>query len=113
MIITKHAQERWTQRFPGMCLDETIRIATKPLSKKLRNHIKKGKSKEYYIGHPNNNRYMRSTRDGIVFVLEPPNTVITVMDLRVPPQHISHLSNKKELRHIKLRKNTPKKRKYA
>lgn len=79
MQITDHAKKRWEERFNRLDIHEQFERATCRIGSKLRKKILKK-----CPGHQEKqqDRIMRRTPDGIVFILAGDDTIITVLDFR-------------------------------
>lgn len=83
MTITDHAYKRWLERFPELNLVDEYAKAKRRVGKKMRIKIRESCPKNtQYCTRKFNGRYMRMTNEGIVFVVAPPETIITVLDYR-------------------------------
>lgn len=83
MRLTKHARERWIQRFPELDIAVEYCNARNRVGKKMRKMVKETCPRNlFYCGKTFRGRYMRMTPQGIIFILAPPETVITVLDFR-------------------------------
>jgi len=80
-ILTDHAKERWAMRFQNMDLFEEYSRARKP-SKKIMKLIRESCPSHQTEQREFMDAYYLSTRQGIVFIMRPPEVVVTVFDLR-------------------------------
>lgn len=82
MIVTNHARQRWNERFPDMCIENTFAQARNRVGKKTKKKIKEScPNNLQYCSSVFRGRYMRMTRGGIVFVIAPPEVIITVFNI--------------------------------
>ncbi|MFJ3047025.1 hypothetical protein ACIPEN_14435 [Herbaspirillum chlorophenolicum] len=85
MIVTSHAAVRWDERFPGKSLADTFASAKCRVGKKT-----KAKIRASCLAHDDFMRgsfkgiYYQMTPDHIVFVIQPPEKIITVFKLEKP-----------------------------
>lgn len=81
--LTNHARKRWQQRFAKLNISEQYSNAGRP-NKKLLKQIKATCPGHHHCrkSRTSNGRYFRATKDGIVFVVAPPETIITILDYR-------------------------------
>lgn len=74
MQITKHAQHRFSERFPDLDINEEIEFATRRLSRKelkaIKDKMTTSKHKSYLCSGSYNGIYFRKTSRGIVFVID-------------------------------------------
>lgn len=78
MQVTEHARQRWTERFPGSSLEETYGRAQR-VGNKSRKRIRDScPAHERYMSRVFKGRYFLRTGDGVVFVMAPGETIITV-----------------------------------
>jgi len=85
LIATQHAIQRWAERFPGVDMAQAYLSATVRVGKKTRAKIQAAcPAHGQFTNGLFNGRYYKMTRDQIVFVIAPPETVITVF--RLGPQ---------------------------
>lgn len=83
MYVTKHAAERWALRFPGRDLQAEYARTSRNVGRKTRRRIRESCPRHAaYAKASNRGHYYRQTPEGIVFVMAPPETLITVLDLR-------------------------------
>lgn len=84
MRITRHAKQRWAERFPELDLEEVYEHARyRRVGKKTKRMVAAAcPAHKHYCSGLFNGRYLRMTREGILFVVAPPETIITVMDFR-------------------------------
>jgi len=82
MIVTKHARIRWKERFPDKDIWAEFSNATINIKKKTKKKIlAKCEQNAWYYEDGFKGRYMVKNRDGVVFVVAPPETIITVLDI--------------------------------
>lgn len=78
MIVTHHARRKWAERFQGISLEEEWRRA-KPCPRKVRAALRKTcPEHKQFMRATFNGRYLLAT-DRVVFVVTPPEVVITVL----------------------------------
>ncbi len=81
--FTEHAAARWVERFPGMNMLETYAKANEKTGAKTRKMVAKSCRVHDWQWTVNyKGKYLRMTKDKIVFVVAPPETIITVLDFR-------------------------------
>lgn len=82
--VTYHSFTRWCERFPERDLaeeyDRAVFRLTNAERKGVRARCSLDKNKEY-CNRDNDQRFMRKTRDGIVFVVDRQDVVITVFQI--------------------------------
>lgn len=86
MQWTEHALERAQERFPGadmLVLYARARRAGKKTKRRIKASCPVSARKWMSSGFVG--RYYLVTRDGIVFVMQAPETVVTVFDMNEPP----------------------------
>lgn len=92
MQATKHAETRWLERFPTLDMEEVFAGAHCRIGRKTRQKLRAAcPAHEHYLHREFHGRYFRMARVNdarIIFVVAPPDRVITVFDL-----------NKKEFDH--------------
>ena len=84
-IFTSHAIKRWKERFHGMDMYKTYDMATKKIGSRIREKIAKRcpAHRSQWIGKRSvRGVYAIMTNEKIVFLIVPPEKVITVFDLR-------------------------------
>jgi len=82
MRPTKHATERWAERFPDRDLTLEYCSARKGIGKRLRRKIGAQCPRHYrYTKGKFAGRYYLLNRNDIVFVMAPPEIIITVFEL--------------------------------
>ena len=82
-FFSMHACRRWGERFPGLDMQETYNRANVRTGKKMKKQIADSckKHREQWIG-TFKGKYIRMTQEKIVFIVAPPETVVTVLDFR-------------------------------
>ena len=81
--FSKHALWRWGQRFPGLDPMEQIARADARVTRRIRRLLRERCPRHHaQIKTGNKRTFYLMTPDGIVFVMAPPATVVTVLDLR-------------------------------
>jgi hypothetical protein len=84
MILTRHAQERWAERFPGKDIELAF-VTARRIGQKTRKQLKAMCPQHAPIMRRTNvSYYYLITRKRIVFVMAPPETVVTVFYLPTP-----------------------------
>jgi hypothetical protein len=82
MRLTTHAQQRWTERFPDEDLSLTYARAKQRVGRKTRQAIRAAcPAHEGVMRGGFKGIYYQMTPDRIVFVMTPPEVVITVFRL--------------------------------
>lgn len=87
--ITKHAADRWAERFPGRDIEAEYARARR-VGRKTKRRIKEACEVSYLRWHTGiyKGRVLRMTRDGIVFVVgmckDADDVIITVYPLPIP-----------------------------
>ena len=85
MRLTKHAQEKWEERFPHLDPLSEWHRAKKP-GKKGRKQIREQCPNHMdYACRKFNGRYFLISRNSVCFVVAPPEVVITVFPLGLEP----------------------------
>ena len=82
VIFSKHSVRRWRERFPDLDMD-LIYANSKRCGKKTKRKVANscpGHSELWRGGFKG--KYLRIAKHWIVFVIAPPETVITVLDFR-------------------------------
>ena len=78
MILTNHANEKWKERFPGIDIEAEWKIA-KPCPRKVKSFLRKTcPEHKQFMQATFKGRYLLAT-DRVVFVVTPPEVVITVL----------------------------------
>ena len=79
MRLSTHAKKRWEERFPSLD-PQTEWVNSRRVGKRLRRQIgrKCPGNKRYALGMFSGRYYLLS-KGGVVFVVAPPETVITVL----------------------------------
>jgi hypothetical protein len=82
--FTPHARERVAERFPDIDIENAYAISGRA-GKKTKRKIKDScpVSARKWMSEGFKGRYYRITKDKIVFVVQPPETVVTVFRLEV------------------------------
>ena len=82
LIVTNHAKARWSERFPKLDIEITY-LQTRSVGRGTRKKVKKSCPEHIDLCNIKfKSRYLLMTRQGIVFVMQPPETVVTVLDFR-------------------------------
>lgn len=83
ITVTNHASQRWAERFPDLDIQSEYDSARYKLGKSFKKKVKATCPQHLeYCGREFNGRYMLRTKEGIVFVVAVPETIITVLDFR-------------------------------
>lgn len=83
MKLTEHAVKRWNERFSGLDIETEYLKARQRVGKKTKRKIKETcPLNAHYCNHEFNGRYMKMTKEGIIFVIAPPETIITVLKIQ-------------------------------
>lgn len=87
MNVTPHALERWNKRFPGESLELTYAQAQgRRVGRKTRDKLRRAcPGNLQYMRGSFAGRYYLMTPTNIVFVMQPPETIITVFRLADEP----------------------------
>ena len=87
MKVTRHAKKRWRERCPELNIETEFARARRRMGKKLRRIVARRSPKHlHYCDTVYKGRYMVTTPEWIVFVVTPPEKIITVLDLRTEKQ---------------------------
>lgn len=82
MKVTDHAAQRWTERFGDIDMAQAYARASQRVGKKTKAKIKAAcPAHVRFVSGPFLGRYFAMTDDKIVFVVTPPETIITVFRL--------------------------------
>ena len=78
MKVTRHARKRWAERFPDKDIWAEFSNANQDIKKKSKKRILSVcKAHSWYYDGVFKGRYMVKNRGGIVFVVAPPEVIIT------------------------------------
>lgn len=79
MIMSQHAMDRWTERCPN--LDPSVEwLTSKPAGRRTRRYLREScPNHKKYASQSFNGYYYKISQKGVIFVVTPPETVITVL----------------------------------
>lgn len=81
MIVTRHAAARWAERFPDLHLGDAYARARRGVGRKTRAKLRAACPAHVEYTQGFKGRYFLITHDRIVFVMTPPETIVTVFRL--------------------------------
>lgn len=81
MTLTKHAKERFSERFPDEDLASCY-VTAKPVGKKTKRRVKNSCRKHAHEWCGYNGKYLLRSRrnERVIFVMAPQSVVVTVLD---------------------------------